>query len=61
MPVAARLLLPLALLAESCGLLAQDAIQPYVEYRKRIETSQNISPLETGRFTVCMDKTKCGN
>ena len=39
-----------ALLAGSAGLLAQDAIQPYVEYRKRIETAQNISPLDTGLF-----------
>ncbi|HRP71437.1 MAG TPA: RHS repeat-associated core domain-containing protein [Luteimonas sp.] len=29
---------------------AQDGIQPYVEYRKRIETAQNISPLDHGLF-----------
>lgn len=50
MNVAARLLFPLALLAGSSSLLAQDAIEPYVEYRKRIEAAQNISPLEHGLF-----------
>src|SRR5690554_6088102 len=50
MNVASRLLFPLALLVVSSGLFAQDAIQPYVEYRKRVEAAQNISPLEHGLF-----------
>ncbi|MGY1529310.1 hypothetical protein [Luteimonas sp. A649] len=50
MNVASRLLFPLALLVASPGLFAQDAIEPYVEYRKRVETAQNISPLEHGLF-----------
>lgn len=53
MNVASRLLFPLALLFASPGLLAQDAIEPYVEYRKRVEAGQNISPLEHGRRSNC--------
>lgn len=30
--------------------LGQDAVQPYVEYMKRVETAQNVSPLDNGLF-----------
>lgn len=39
-----------AALIVSLPALAQDAIQPYVEYRKRVESAQNISPLDVGLF-----------
>lgn len=29
---------------------AQSGIEPYIEYRKRVETAQNISPLDDGLF-----------
>ncbi|MCD9008212.1 hypothetical protein LDO31_18640 [Luteimonas sp. XNQY3] len=45
-----RLLVTLALLVVSFSVVAQDAIQPYVEYRKRVESSQNVSPLDNSLF-----------
>lgn len=40
----------LSLVVVSSGALAQDGIHPYVEYRKRVEATQNISPLDHGLF-----------
>ena len=44
MDVMSRLLLFLVLLVISSCAFAQDAIEPYVEYRKRVEAAQNVSP-----------------
>ncbi len=38
----------LALLAHQ---VKSQGIEPYVEYRKRVESSQNISPLDSGLFS----------
>jgi RHS repeat-associated protein len=45
-----RLLVLLVLLVTSFSAYSQGAIEPYVEYRKRVETAQNISPLDNGLF-----------